>query len=248
MKHIYQAALVAAIGLANIPAAHAAAYTSGDLLIGFTSTSGNDLIYDLGSASSLYNGETWSGLTSLLLADVNNASGFGASATLGNLYWGVIGNGPNSGTPRTFYTTTIVGQIPSSVTGNSAFGKLNTAATALAGNGPGGALTVGQSATMAASVSGNSSWISWNTETLNGALTTDYINAYENPNVLGVTSSDFSTGLNDGSTPTLTGQFTLGSDGSLTFNAVPEPSTYSLLAGAGILAVILRARRNRAQA
>ena len=241
MKHIYQAALVAALGLATIPAAQA--YTVGDLLVGFTSQSGNDLIYDLGSASSLYNGETWSGLTSLLLADVNNASGFGVGTTLGNLYWGVVGNGPNSGSPRTAYVTTVTGLIPDTITGISAFGKVNTADLAIAGNISSGATSAGQSASPAATAAN-----SWNVQTLSGSLTSNYKNAYENPNVLGITTADFSSVLNDGNTSTLLGQFTLGSDGSLTFNAVPEPSTYSLLASAGMLAAILRARRNRAQA
>ena len=44
----------------------------------------------------------------------------------------------------------------------------------------------------------------------------------------------------------LIGSFTLANDGSLTFNAVPEPSTYALLALAGGALLWIHARRRRA--
>jgi len=243
MKNSYKAALLAALGLAAVASANAAAYTPGDLLVGFTTASGNDLIFDLGSESSVINGTaSYAALDSLL------ASTYGTS--LSGVSWGVIGNTANSLTARTIFTTTVQGTVPNTITGNGAFGKENTVALALAANGPSGALTVGQSATPAAS-----SDTSWYTETLNGKLTTDYINAYENPNVVGATSADFSSVLFDGSDPVLLGDFTLGSVGSndtFTFTAagssVPEPSTYGLIAGAGLLIISLRNKFSRKQA
>jgi len=202
----YKATLLAVLGLGSITAAQAqATYHTGDLLVGFTTGTGNDLIYDLGQESSLVNGQSFTGLSTLL------TSTYGSS--LSGVSWGVLGNLANSGSPRTAFTTTTVGFVPNTITGNSAFGQLNTVAQALSQDfaGP-GAIAAGQSATPAAS-----STISWYTETLNGTLTTDYINAYENPNVTGVGSADFSQVLSDGSNPTLLGDFNLGADDSFTF-------------------------------
>jgi hypothetical protein len=202
-------------------------------LVGFTTASGNDLVYDLGQENSLVNGETWSGLSSLL------SSTYGSN--LGNLYWGVIGNTANTGTARTAYTTTMTGSVPGTVN-QSLFSTLNHSSQTLAQNFSGTTISAGQSATPDTTLD-----TSWNQETLNGTLSTAYVNAYENPNVQGVTSADFSQMLYTGSAPTLLGSFSLGSDGTFTFNAVPEPTTYSLLVGAGLLAAVLRARRNRVQ-
>jgi hypothetical protein len=238
MKNSYKAALLAALGLAVVASANAGTYTAGDLLVGFTTASGTDLIYDLGQASSLYNGETWSGLSTLLGNDFTSES---------SLSWGVIGNEANSGTPRTLYTTTVVGTVPATITGNSAFGKENTVATTFAALFSTGATAAGKSATVSASAAN-----SWNMETLNGTLTTQYINAYENPNVVGETSADFSSVLSDGATVTLLGDFTLGANDTFTYTtattSVPEPTTYGLIAGAGLLIVSLRNKFSRKQA
>ena len=204
MKKPYKTAMLAALGLASVSTVQAATYPAGDLILGFTTGTGNDLIYDLGQESSLVNGKTWN--LSSLLAGYSN---------LNNLNWGVIGNGVNSGTPRTAWTTTATGITPNTVTGNTAFGKLNTAVGSIYSNFS--AAGAGQSLVIAANdVTG----LSWNTETLNGALTTDYLNAYENPNVMGLTSDSFWKVLNDGSAPTLLGSFTLAANGVVTFNLV----------------------------
>jgi hypothetical protein len=232
MKQLYKAALLAALGLASVSSVHAA-YTAGDLLVGFTTASGSDLVYDLGQESALQNGETFSALSSLLSSDFSDLS---------IVNWGVIGNGANSGTVRTAWTTTSPGVGANTVTGSGAFGKLNTVAVTLAGSTLTGAGT--HNSPLA------SSSTSWNTETLNGTLAGDYNNAYENPNVLGVGSADFSQILNDGSTPTVIGSFALGANDSFTYTAVavPEPTTYGMLAGAGLLVVSLRNQLRRKQA
>lgn len=236
MKNSYKAALLAAIGLVSISAAQAQTYTSGDLLVGFTTGSGTDLIYDLGQESALVNGETFSGLSTLLSSD------FGS---LSSVNWGVIGNGANSGSPRTLWTTTAVGVTPATVQGNPKFSALNNDLGLLAENFA-GATSAGQSATVSATAS-----TSWNVVTTpNATLSTDYINEYENPNVVGANSAAFSQVLNNGSTPTLLGDFTLGADDSFTFNtvSVPEPTTYGMIAAAGLLVVAFRNQFSRKQA
>ena len=233
MKRIYQSALLAALGLASVLAVQAATYPSGDLIIGFTTGTGNDLIYDLGQESSLFNGETWS-LGSLLAGD-----------DLNSVSWGVIGNGVNSGTPRTAWTTTAVAATPNTVTGNTAFGKLNTAVASIYSNFS--AAGAGQSLSIGAN---DATGLSWNTETINGSLTGDYVNAYENPNVTGLASDSFWRVVNDGSAPTLLGGFALDNSGTVTFSTVPvpEPATCGIFTGAGLLMVVLRNQLRRKQA
>jgi hypothetical protein len=43
------------------------------------------------------------------------------------------------------------------------------------------------------------------------------------------------------------GTFTLDNTGTVTFNAVPEPSAYGIIAGAGLLVVSLRNRFSKKQ-
>jgi hypothetical protein len=232
MKQLYKAALLAALGLASVSSVHAA-YSAGDLLVGFTTSSGNDLVYDLGKESNLSNGETFSALSTLLSADFSNLS---------IVNWGVIGMAANSGTVRTAWTTTSPGIAPSTIGNNSQYGTIYGSLNTIAGT------TVTSAGAHSSPLASATS--SWNTETLNGTLASDYVNAYENPNVVGAGSADFSSVLSDGITTTPLGQFTLGANDSFTFSAVavPEPTTYGMLAGAGLLVVSMRNQLRRKQA
>ncbi len=185
-------------------------YTPGELIIGFSTGSGNDTLYVLGYEKNLFNGETW-----------NLASFLTAYGNFSTLNWGVVGNLTNAGSARIAWTTTTVGAAPSTITGIAAFGKLNTAANELANNFPGNTnIVTAQSASIVATAPS-----SWNNETLNGTLTTDYVNAYENPNVLGVGSADFSVVTNNGSAPVLLGRFSLAANGTVTFNTISSSPT-----------------------
>jgi len=199
-------------------AAASAATYNGDLLLGFTAQSGNDLIFDLGAASSLANGQTWD-LSSLI-------SGY----NLSTVHWGVIGD--KTGTPRSAWTTT-AGLTPLSLPGNTSWASLDTPTKSIYQNFA--AAGAGQSLSID-STDDNS----WNQQTISGTLTTQYHNAYEDPNVTGLVSDSFFGVLANGSAPTLLGSFALGSNGVLAFTAVPEPSTFGLLACAVFLAVFLR--------
>jgi PKD repeat protein len=200
--------LATAIG-ATLTSAQAATY-NGDLLIGFTTQSGNDLIYDLGAESSLTNGETWN-LSSLL-------SGY----NLTNVNWGVIGDKSVSGT-RYVWTTT-GGLPPNTVPNTAAWGNIDSSARSIYQNfGTAGA---GQSLSIDTTDAN-----SWNQQTINGGGPLQYVNVYENPNVQGVTSDSFYSLIANGSAPTLVGNFTLNSGGVLTFNVAASPPVAGFTGG-----------------
>ncbi len=209
LKKIQTALLTTIVGA--ITSVHAATY-NGDLLVGFTTQAGTDVIYDLGPASTLVDGKTWD-LGSLL-----------AGTDLTTVYWGVIGD--KSGTPRVAWTTTADGTIiPPTLASNTRWGTLDTATKSIYQN----FITAGagQSITIAATDDN-----SWNMQAINGALVPQYHNAYEDPTVLGLRSEAFFQVLANGSTPTQLGNFTLSANGVLTYNTLsqtmPSPSAPTL--------------------
>lgn len=239
MKNLYKGALLAALGLASIPVAQAATYPAGELLVGFTAQSGNDTIYDLGSESSILASAIAAGGGAYGGGTVSwNLSSLLGGYTLSGVNWGVIGNEVNSGTPRTAYTTVAVGNTPNTFTGNSAFSKINTATVSIYNNFS--AAGSGQSLSIV-----NTDPNSWNSQTLNPSLTTQYQNTWENPNVTGVASADFYSVLNNGTDGTQLGTFSLSSGGTLSLDVVPEPTTCSLLGGLGVLALTFRNKLRR---
>src|SRR5579872_3048948 len=87
---------IALAAFSAVSSATAGTVYNGDLIIGFTVGTGNDLVYDLGPVSAVTNNRTWS-LTSLL-------SGY----DLATVNWGIIGNTLNGGTvsaDNSVYTT-----------------------------------------------------------------------------------------------------------------------------------------------
>ena len=211
MKKQVRAVLLGA-ALTAAASTQAATY-NGDLLVGFTSQSGNDYIYDLGQASALFSGETF-----------NLSSGL-AGFNLNTVHWGVIGD-KNVGGTRTAWTTT-GGLSPLAIPSTSAWGTIDTATKSIYQNFPVG----GAGDTVSISAGDDNSW---NQQSIVGSLAVQYHNAYEDPNVIGIGSASLFSLVANGSAPSLVGTFALSANGALTFTAVPEPSTY-IFAGLGLM-------------
>lgn len=237
MKTSIKTTLLAMAGMGlMINAAHAQ-YSAGDLVVGFTSGSGNDVVYDLGTFSSFTSGETWNLLSSL-------TSTPGSYANLSGLNWGVVGaqsTGLSTSLKTVYSTVSHGGVAPVSVPNTSTFNGIATTVNTI-----GQFITSGQAGVDAATDAA-----SWNGETVVGGTGT-FLNNYgsatpNDPN--SSTGSGFTSGSvvedlygvkANGTAATLLGTLTFGANGVLTFNAVPEPSTYGVLAGLGLLALCVR--------
>lgn len=224
-KQIRLAALLVATGMVAA-STQATTYPKGDLIVGFSSGTTNDFVYDLGAESSFTSGETWN------LGSLTN------EFTLSSVQWGVIGDNKNSGEGW----TTTGGSTPNSYDDESF--NLSAPIQAIYQFMP--AAGAGNSEYI-----DPTSGASWNKETTgNASGSTSYALAYENPNMTGM-GSDYFYYLTDGDvrgagdTATLEGSFSLDGSGDLTFNPVPEPSTIGLITGAGLLMVTLRNKFRR---
>jgi hypothetical protein len=224
MRNILKMAVVAAAGFAVAASAHAqsAAY-NGDLVVGLTTGSGNDLVYDLGSASSLQNGQTWS-LGSLF--SVNSST-----------QWGVVGNTLNAGgrqADNQIFSTTASGFTAPSASTSTYAGEQAAVSSIYSLFSAAGA---GNYISVPANIGSGNSWYE---QTISPSLATQYINAYGNPNVTGITSDLLWSVDDHGAGTVQLGSFSLGGDGTLTYSVVPEPSTFGLLGVCGVIALSLR--------
>jgi hypothetical protein len=242
MKRSIWITLQTLAALTLMTAAAQAQYSSGDLVLGFTSGSGNDVVYDLGRVSNFTDGETWS-LNSALTSSPGSFTG------LGNLNWGGVGaiSLGLSGSAKTVYSTVPVGQgaIPVNVPNTTTFNGIRTSID-----------TIGQFITSGpAGIDAASDPASWNGETIvggSGTFFNNYGSATPNdPN--STTPASFTSGAvvedlyavkADNTAGHLLGTFSFDSTGTLTFSAsaVPEPTTLSLLGGLGLVGFALRKR------
>jgi len=221
MKNIQiKIALLVLLGLAVIQSAQGqgGATYNNDLIVGFSTQSGTDTLYDLGAESSLTNGETWN-LGSLL-----------TSYDLSTVDWGVIASVSSSHTQYLTYNPGL-GAVtaPPPVPAFGAWNAINTAVKTIYNDNfvTAGA---GNSATVLSSLA-----YSWNVETINPTLGTDYLNEEggANPNEVGETTVGFFAQPDNGTTPPQVGNFSLNSSGVVTFNtlsvAPPVPKIVSLV-------------------
>ena len=225
---MYKAAIIAALGLASVSAVKAESY--GELLVGFTTKSGSDVIYDLGALSSITSGQTW------------DAGTLGISAASSASYsWGVIGDDyAANGTVVNNTLWTTANAQPGLINGGSKFNAIDSSIASLYAP----ILANGVSGYTVAATSANS----WNNQAIAGALTTQYHNAYVNPTTTGLASISLFQVTDDNTAPVNVGSFSLDNTGLLTFTAnsgsvaVPEPTSIAAFGGAGLLLLSLRNR------
>jgi hypothetical protein len=196
--------VLAAAGSALAQGQTPAPYSEGDLLVGFTVGSGNDLIVNLGPASTaLANGNSWN-LANLLATNFNSGS-------LSDINFGIIGE---NSTPVNMVYSTKVGTV-NTFASQSAFNTISLAVSGV------GTLLNGSTGfgTPTATASGLTSWYG---QTIGGGAST-FKNAYQNPNIQGTTppsTVNFYT-VTQGSNHTnivQTGIFALSPSGTLSFS------------------------------
>src|SRR5262245_28549354 len=223
MKKQIKMAVLAVVAVATAATSHGAA-NNGDLLVGFTVGTGNDLVYDLGATVTA--GQQWN--LSALLSGYN----------LNNVSWGVVGNTLVGGTSRIVYTTR--GSSPLAV-GQGLGNSINTADGSLFV--PFATAGAGQFVTPA-STSANS----WNVQTVNPTLPGQYKNVYGSPNMTGIGQIQFWQAQANLSAPVGLDNFKLDANGILTYGSVPEPATFGILGGLGVLAMAFRHQLRRIRA
>lgn len=247
MNKLSKAALLAALGLASVTATQAQVSYNGDLLVGFTTQSGNDLVYDLGSLSSInttYDGPStpWDLTAAITAAGININSA--------SLQWGVVGSGTvGNHNPNAWITTAAAANV---INGGQ-FSSIRSAVGALVGT-DFTAAGAGNYATPT-----NNAYWSWNYETAQGVTSQSgsFGLVSQNPNTTGL--STIGVGFWDQNSAQGTvwqvGSFSLTQvDNSgtlsdiLTFTPVPEPATNALLAvGGGLLMLLTRNKFSRKQ-
>ena len=221
----------------------------GELVLGFTQSSGTDLICDLGNASTLAYGQRW------------NFGGQLASGSLNShtVQWGVIGVSPNNRIWTTAGNTPVNGVSP--VYNDQISALYSAVYNQIAPN----FFTedyinfgIGDNPTRISTDSPNS----WNSQTVLAATPIGWsANGQEyvwadpsawasiyptSPNMTGTEKSSLYAVV-PGEIPIQLGVFSLAADGVLSYSAVPIPETTSFAAvsGAGLLLLSLRYRISR---
>jgi hypothetical protein len=232
MKNQIKTVVLAAVSVGALTtAAHAqqslgGVYVVGDLLAGFTTGTGSDAILNLGSVTTLANGQSWD-ITALLGTSV--PSNFGNYSTV---QWGVVG-----ASGAFAYGTGSPLSLPN-------LSALNGVKTQLSGLGSDLSATTGFG-TPAASAAGNGSW---NNGTVVGGTST-FKAAWYGPNgITGEGTQNFYQVQDNNSAPSQLnpGTWTLsasGGDEILTYGTVPEPSTTALASIAGLIGLLARNRK-----
>jgi len=224
---MYKAALLAALGLASVTAAQATAY-NGDLIVGLTTGTTNDVVYDLGSFSSLTAGQTWD------LSAALTAAGIG-SGSYSTLQWGVIG--AKNTITKAVYTTDAL--TPRNITSqnfvNGIYGSaISTIFQFMPAAGAGNYIATSL-------FSDSTSWYSQTTAAGSSGNTSAFGQAYADPNNTGFTQAALYQVNANNSAPLANVYLSFNSSGVLTVDAVPEPGSTGLMAvGGGLLLLVGR--------
>ena len=231
MTKTYKLALLAAIGLASVTAAHA---QNGDLIVGvYQPGDNNTTTVNLGLASGLYNGETWS-LSSAL-------SAAGITLTTSGQY-GVIGyTAPGGGAADTSYAT--------SQNFNDTFGDPGSNSAFQADGQTDIATIYNHLGTVSTSASGQAAGTDWYNETVLASAGYQADSGINPNSAVGTAVALTSEVIGSGAENTLL-NFNLSTGGILPYGTVaaPEPAAYGVFAGLGLLAFSLRNKLVRKQA
>ena len=207
MRKSLKAALLAVLGLASVTATMAGVSYNGDLMVGFTIGSGYDLVYDIGSQSSITNGQTWN-LSSAL-------TGAGLNSSLSTVQWGVVGSGTLGNHNVHVWTTSASGAGP---VDSGTFNNIRPAVASLMAN---DFTTAGLGNYGITNYGLTFSWYSETAQTVaNGLSGTAFAAIDLNPNRTGLGAIAFydqNTGI---VTVQQLGNFTLNSSGVLTYNTL----------------------------
>jgi hypothetical protein len=207
--------VLSAVAALGVAASAHAQYVNGDLLVGFTGGT-SDFIYDLGSYSSLALGQSWN-----LGANLGTQFGVVGAQNLGkHIYATSSDSAEGSFYPGAFF--------------NQARANVTTIA---------GGLTAGNSRTP--DPSDTTSW-TYQTAQAAGTPGNTFQNNFFNPNTLTGTAAYFFDNDTINGTVTPENMFTYNSgSGMLTYQVVPEPSTFALLGVMGMAGVTVRRRLAR---
>ncbi|XHR29300.1 MAG: PEP-CTERM sorting domain-containing protein [Chthoniobacteraceae bacterium] len=250
LKNILLTAVAALVSIASANATNT--WTSGDVLFGISnSADGNDTyIYnvDLGSISDLLSlsatggSKTWQ----LSTSDMNSILGSGW-ADSDSVSWGVASTYNGTSNKSIWATAATDANVVnlSTISLNTAFTQLsNTISTYVNGT----ALTTTDSNIVSAAevvqASSSTTWSAENSGASSFKKLTLAVAALDDSTSSSLGLYSYDSTATAGSTATLLGTFTLSDSGTLTYEAVPEPSTYAML-GIGGLAMLRMFRRRR---
>jgi PEP-CTERM motif len=246
LKYILTTAILALASSASSNAG-TTSYNDGDLLLGFRMTAGStsDYLVDIGQ------GYDFSKSFTLNTGNIANdlASTFGAGwYTSTSLKWSIVGTlsyNNDTGEQNLIYTTN-----PSSTSWKQSFDQstASSAITSVASYFNGKASTSNNSNGVVQTVSASDFTYGNNQPggTISGNIS---FSTWAPTNEASPSSSLYLDQLNEGSISagTTLGRVALGNDGSLNFQAVPEPSTYAML-GLGSIGLLIMLRRRVALA
>jgi hypothetical protein len=216
MKNLYKAALLAALGIGAASAVQAqvvnATYVNGDLLVGlYQSGVNNTVVADIGSYGSLYGGETFNFSTLAASAGITSATDFGAV-------------GFTQASHDILYSTAEASAVKNNTAANVFDPDINT---------------IGANEGVQPITGAGATGFDWYSETINNAA--GYL--VDSGNSVNETPGDlealYATTANN-SAPVQNSLYLEFNSSTDLLTVVPEPSTYGLLAGAGLLMVAFR--------